>query len=76
LLGVPLVGVGLGLAPGLGLGAGFAAVTVGEEAELADCPPHPARRSRKAARLRHSRIFNSFISRELFLKWRDCDFIF
>jgi len=62
LLGVPPVGVGLGLAPGLG--AGFAPLAVADDDE-AILPPHPATAVEaaraKTTRLGRSSFFSSFI---------------
>jgi hypothetical protein len=59
LLGVPPVGVGLGLAPGLGAGFAAFAVAVDDDAIL---PPHPAiavEAARvKTTRLGRNRFFN------------------
>jgi hypothetical protein len=55
LLGVPLVGVGLGLAPGLGVGFAPLAVVDDEDAIL---PPHPAI-AIEAARVKTTRLGRS-----------------
>jgi hypothetical protein len=73
LLGVPPLGVGLGLAPGLGegVGPGLEEALVAEEPDAAVCPPHPASRTNmatniKIARLGRSSFFSVCIFGELF----------
>jgi hypothetical protein len=71
LLGVPPVGVGLGLAPGLG--AGFAPLAVADDDD-AILPPHPAiaieAAKIKTTRLGRSRFF-SFSMRGTLSEWQD-----
>jgi hypothetical protein len=74
LLGVPPVGVGLGLAPGLG--AGVALLATGVDDEDAILPPHPAI-AIEAARVKTTRLgrsrFFSFSIRGTLSECQDLD---